>query len=173
MQLWNIVHLHFCMSCIQNYAIPYNTGQFGEAYWGPTDTIFVFTNVRRDTSHLSDFPLTRPSLRSQTRTKRIPSQSSRRVSSTTTRPRTTRSSPGTREEVVEVEEELEGEAGGSRGEGRRTGGDLSSRRKAREGGAVQIGAHQKDKQRAKASFSDLVYLFRFFNSFYLLSAEAC
>ena len=164
------------MSCIQNYAIPYNTGQFGEAYWGPTDTIFVFTNVRRDTSHLSDFPLTRPSSRSQTRTKRIPSQSSRRVSSTTTRPRTTRSSPGTREEVVEVEEELEGEEGGSRGEGRRTGGDLNSsrrRRKAREGGAVQIGAHQKDKQRAKASFSDLVYLFLyFFNSSPLLSAEA-
>ena len=74
-----------------------------------------------------------------------------------------------------MEEELEGEEGGSRGEGRRTGGDLSSRRrKARGGGAVQIGAHQKDKQRAKASFSDLVYLFLFFfNSSHLLSAEAC
>ena len=154
------------MSCIQNYAIPYNTGQFGEAYWGPTDTIFVFTNVRRDTSHLSDFPLTRPSSRSQTRTKRIPSQSSRRVSSTTTRPRTTRSSPGNREEVVEVEEEPEGEEGGSRGEGRRTGGDLSRRRrKAREVGAVQIGAQQKDKQRAKASFSDLVFVSVFFQLF--------
>ena len=97
--------------------------------------------------------MTRPSLRSQTRTRRTHFQTSRRGSSTTTHPRTTQSYQGRRKEGEG--EEHEGEVGGSKVE-EGTEGDLSSRlrgvrKRARED-AVGIREDKKDKKAAKASF---------------------
>jgi len=98
------------------------------------------------------FPSTRPSLRSQMRTRRTHFQSSRRGSSITTHPRTTLSYQARRKEEEEEEEEHEGEVGDSKAEeeevGRRTEGDLSSKgeRRAR----VDAGSKQ-EKQDKKAT----------------------
>jgi len=103
------------------------------------------------------FPSTRLSLRSQMRTRQTRLKTSRRGSSTTTHPRTTQSYQGRRKEV---EEEHNGEVGGSKVEkGRVMVGEVSSRRggvrkRAREDVVAEIREDRKDKKMAKEELAD-------------------